>query len=152
MGKKAFFRLSLTAIVLGAGVFLVAAPSRAAESQLIWSANSALANQSTEALSEGRHAHAIRYARDVLRGKTSAANHLIARHNLCLAYIALGKNDEAKPLCELALGAEARYRVSEQNGRWVVSNEESSDDTRTLAAAVRANVARAQGSALAENR
>ncbi|MGE4062800.1 MAG: hypothetical protein AB7E79_05480 [Rhodospirillaceae bacterium] len=152
MEKKAFFRLSVAAIAAGAAVFALARPVHAAEAQLIWSATSALVNQSTEALEAGRHAHAIRFAKDALRSKTGAANHLIARHNLCLAYIAQGKGAEAKPFCDLALATQARYQMSEQNGRWVVSHEESANDAATLAAAVRINVARAQGSARAENR
>jgi hypothetical protein len=136
MEKKAFFRLSLAAIALGAGVFAAVSPAGAADTQPIWSANSPVVNQSTEALRDGRHAHAIRFAKDVLRSKTHAANHLIARHNLCLGYIAQGKGGDAKPFCDL-----------------VVSTESASDTTTpTLEAAVRANIARAQGNALAENR
>lgn len=154
MEKKAFFRLSLAAVVAGAGLlgFIQAAP--AAETQFIWSATSAQVNQSTEALSEGHHAHAIRFAKDVLRSKTNPANHLIARHNLCLAYLAQGKAEDAKPFCDVALAAEARYQIVDQGGRWVVSSAESVNDaaTPTVGSAVRANVARAQGSALAEIR
>jgi hypothetical protein len=153
MEKKAFFRLTLSAIALGAGVFTAAAPARAADTQLIWSANSAQINQSTAALKEGRHAHAIRFAKEALRSKTSPANHLIARHNLCLAYIADGKRDAAKPFCDLALGAEARYQIIDRDGLVVSTTEIASDASApTLEAAVRANIARAQGSALAENR
>lgn len=154
MENKAFFRLALTAITLGAGVFTIAIPARAAETQLIWSANSALANQSTEALRDGRLTHAVRFAKDVLRTKTHPANQLIARHNLCLAYSAQGKTDDAKPFCDLALGTQARYRITHESGRLVVAPAESPADagTETLEAAVRANLARIQGGALAENR
>lgn len=155
MEKKAFFRLSFAAIALGAAVFLLATPSPAAETRLIWSTTSAAANQSTEALLEGRHTHAIRFAKDVLRSKTHPANHAIARHNLCLAYLARGEREEAAPFCELALNAEAGYQVAEREGRLVVTaNAETSDAGRssTLATAIRTNVAQAQGSALAENR
>jgi hypothetical protein len=153
MEKKAFFRLSLAAIALGAGVFAAVSPPGAADTQPIWSANSPVVNQSTEALRDGRHAHAIRFAKDVLRSKTHAANHLIARHNLCLGYIAQGKGGDAKPFCDLVLATEARYQIVEQDGRLVVSTESASDTTTpTLEAAVRANIARAQGNALAENR
>lgn len=154
MGKKAFFRLSLAAFAAAAGFSGVAQAAPAAETQFIWSTTSVQVNQSTQALSEGRHAHAIRFAKDVLRSKTHAANHLIARHNLCLAYLAQGKGDDAKPYCELVLAAEARYQIVDQGGRWVVSSVESGDEatTPTVGAAVRANVARAKGSALAENR
>lgn len=154
MEKKAFFRLTLAAFVAGAGFlgFIQSAP--AAEAQFIWSTTSAQINQSTQALAEGRNSHAIRFAKETLRSKTHAANHLIARHNLCLAYLAEGKGGEAKPYCDLALATEARYRIVDQNGRWVVSSAESGNEsqTQTVGAAVRANVARAQGSALAENR
>src|SRR5688500_13204778 len=121
MEKKAFFRLSLAALAAGTGFlgFIQAAP--AAETQFIWSATSDQVNQSTHALSEDSHAHAIRLAKDVLRSKTHAANHLIARHNLCLAYLAQSKADEAKPYCEVALAADADYHIVDQGGRWVVS-------------------------------
>jgi hypothetical protein len=153
MEKKAFFRLSVAAVALGAGIFAAAAPVRSADSPLIWSTSSPAANQSTEALAGGRHGQAIRFARDVLRSKTHASNHLIARHNLCLAYIAQGKDADAKPFCDAALAAEARYHVVEKDGRLVVSTASGHDATTpTLETAVRANVARAQGAALAENR
>ncbi len=154
MEKKAFFRLTLAALVAGAGLLGFVQTAPAAETQFIWSASSPQVNQSTQALVEGRHAHAIRFAKDVLRSKTHAANHLIARQNLCLAYLAQSKGDDAKPYCDLALAAEARYQIVDQGGRWVVSSAESANEatTPTIGAAVRANVARAQGSALAENR
>lgn len=153
MEKKAKFRLILTALTVGAGLlgFVQAAP--AAEMQLIWSTSSGLANQSTTALAEGRHAHAIRFAKDVLRTKTQASNQLIARHNLCLAYSALGKADDAKPYCDMALATEARYELIERDGRMVAGAEITNDASKpTLEAAVRTNVARVQGRALAENR
>lgn len=153
MGKKAFFRLAMAAIGLGAVVFAVASPVRAAETQYIWSASSGLANQSTEALRSGRHAHSIRFAKDLLRSKTHPANHLIARHNLCLAYGALGQADQAKPFCEQALAAQARYGIVERDGRLVASAADATEaGAPTLAAAVRANIARAQGGAVAEGR
>lgn len=152
MGKKAFFRLSFAAVVAGAALFALSAPPEAAETQLIWSANAPAVNQSTEALSKGRHAQAIRFAKDVLRAKTQPANHLIARQNLCLAYLAQGKADDAKSYCDAALSAEARTRITEKDGRLVAAADTAEAGAATLEAAVRANVARAQGSALAENR
>ncbi len=154
MEKKAFFGLSLAAVALGAGIFAIVVPARAADSKLIWSADSALVNQSTGALADGRHAHAVRFARDVLRSKTGLENQLIARHNLCLAFSAQGKIVEAKPFCDLALGTEARYHIVEKGDRWVLSNTERAKDatTPTLETVVRANVARVQGRALAEIR
>lgn len=152
MEKKAFFRLSLAAVALGAGIFAAAAPGSAAETQLIWSTTSPVANESTRALAEGRHVHAIRFAKDVLRSKTHPTNHVIARHNLCLAYLARGEREDAAPFCELARNAEARYQVAERDGRLVVTTETSdAGSASTLEAAIRTNVANAQGTALAEN-
>lgn len=151
MGKKAFFRLSFAAIALGAGIFALSAPAGAADGQIIWSTSSPAVNQSTEALSKGQHAPAIRFAKDVLRSKTQPANHLIARQNLCLAYLAQGKADDARPYCDAALSADARTRITERDGRWVVAADAADANAPTLEAAVRTNVARAQGSALAEN-
>ncbi|MGE3333050.1 MAG: hypothetical protein AB7I36_05360 [Rhodospirillaceae bacterium] len=152
MEKKAFFRLSFAAVVAGGALFALCAPSKAAETQLIWSANSPVVNQSTEALSKGQHVHAIRFAKDVLRTKTQPANHLIARQNLCLAYLAQGKADDAKPYCDAALSADARTQITERDGRLTVASETAEAGAATLEAAVRTNVARAQGDALAENR
>ncbi len=152
MQKEAFFRLTFVAVVAGAALFALSTPSRAAETQLIWSANSPAVNQSTEALSKGQHAHAIRFAKDVLRSKTQPSNHLIARQNLCLAYLAQGKTGDAQPYCDAALGAGARTRITEQGGRLVAASETADAGAATLEAAVKSNVARAQGGALAENR
>jgi hypothetical protein len=152
MEKKAFFRLSLAAVVAGAALFAVSAPSKAAETQLIWSANSPAVNQSTEALSKGQHAQAIRFAKDALRTKTQPANHLIARQNLCLAYLAQGKRDDAKSYCDAALAADAHTQIAEQGGRLVAASETAQAGAATLEAAVKSNVARAQGAALAESR
>lgn len=152
MEKKAFFRLTFAAVIAGATLFALSAPSQAAETQLIWSANSPAVNQSTEALSKGQHAQAIRFAKDVLRTKTQPANHLIARQNLCLAYLAQGKADDAKSYCDAALAADARTQITEQGGRLMTAAATAEAGAATLEAAVKSNVARAQGSALAENR
>lgn len=152
MGKKAFFRLSFASVVLGAGIFALSAPAGAADMQLIWSANSPAVNQSTEALSKGQHAHAIRFAKDVLRAKTQPANHLIARQNLCLAYLAQAEAEDAKPYCDAALQADASTQITERDGRWVVASNAAEAGAPTLEAAVRTNIAGAQSSALAENR
>lgn len=154
MGKKAFFRLSFAAIALGAAIFALAAPAGAADAQLIWSTTSGLANQSTDALADGRHVHAIRFAKDVLRSKTAPANQLIARQNLCLAYLAQGKAGDAKPYCDAALATDTRTQLTTRDGRLVAATTTDGANTsaETLEAAVRANVARAQGHALAENR
>ena len=153
MEKKAKFRLTLVALAVGGGLFGFIQAAPASETQLIWSTTSGLVNQSTTALLEGRHAHAIRFAKDALRTKTQASNHLIARHNLCLAYSAQGKAEDAKPYCDLALAASARTELTERDGRLVAGAEITDDATKpTLEAAVRTNVARVQGHALAENR
>ncbi len=155
MGKKAFFRLTLGVAVLGAG-FLAGPNVQAAETLAVWSATSPLANQSTEALVEGRHTHAIRFAKGVLRTKTNAGDHLIARQNLCLAYLARGARDEAQPFCDAALTADAGYHIVERDGRRMIQalgDQASGDATApTLEATVRANIAQAQGNALAQDR
>lgn len=154
MEKKAKFRLTLLGLAVGGGLFGFVEAAPASETQLIWSTTSGLLNQSTTALAEGRHAHAIRFAKDVLRTKTQASNHLLARHNLCLAYSAQGKVEDAKSYCDLALAAPARTALTERDGRLVAGAEITDDATAkpTLEAAVRTNVARVQGRALAENR
>ena len=153
MGKKAKFRLTLVAMAVGGGLFGFVQAVPASESQLIWSTTSGLTNQSTTALAEGRHAHAVRFAKDVLRTKTQAANHLIARNILCLAYAAQGKTDEAKPYCDLALAATAQTELTVRDGRLVAGTEITDDASQpTLEAAVRTNIAGVQGRALAENR
>lgn len=153
MGKKAFFRLSLRAAIVGT-VLLAGLSVQAADQQAIWSVTSPLLNQSTEALADGRQAHAIRFAKGVLRTKTNAADHLIARQNLCLAHLARGERDEAQPYCDAALAAVAKYQVVERDGRRVIATAETANDPTapSLEATVRANVARAQGNELAQNR
>ena len=152
MEKKAFFRLSFAPVALGAAVFALTAPAKAADLQALWSASSPRVNQSTEALSKGQHTHAIRFAKDVLRTKTQPSNHLIARQNLCVAYLAVGKAEDAKPYCDAALAADARTVITERDGRWTVAADLNDAGAPTLEAAVRTNVARAQGGALAESR
>ena len=152
MEKKAFFRLTCAAFAVGAGVFGFIEAAPAAEQQLVWSATSGPTNQSTDALNEGRHGHAIRFAKDVLRSKTSPANHLIARHNLCLAYLAQGKADDAKPFCDAVMASQARYRIVERDGRPVAAEITDDAPQPNLEAALRANVARVQATALAESR
>ena len=144
-------------MAVGAGVFGFIGAAPAADRQLVWSATSGPTNQSTDALNEGRHAHAVRFAKDVLRSKTSPANHLIARHNLCLAYLAQGKADDAKPFCDAVMASQARYHIVERDGRPVaveMGAAEITDDQAqpTLEAALRANVARVQATTLAESR
>jgi len=152
MEKKAFFRLTCAALAVAAGVFGFVEAAPAAEQQLVWSTTSGSTNQSTDALNEGRHGHAIRFAKDVLRSKTSPANHLIARHNLCLAYLAQGKADDAKPFCDAVMASQARYHIVERDGRPVAAEITNDQAQPTLEAALRANVARVQGTALAESR
>jgi hypothetical protein len=156
MGKKAVFRPSLVTACSFLTLSLAAATSgtQAAEMRWIWSSSSALVNQSTEALAEGRFPHAIRFANAALRSKTHPANHAIARHNLCIATLARDADKAARP-CAAALDAKTAYVIAEREGRLQVidSAEANGTVTSALDTIMRDNIARAQGgSALAQNR
>lgn len=150
MEKKAFFRPSHRLLAPIAALTLAVAPVQAAEMQWVWSPSSALVNQSTEALVEGRFVHAIRFANATLRSKTDTVNYAIARHNLCIATLARNAA-KAQPLCAAALESETAAQIAQTQGRWMATDAAEGAPSAALDDTLRANIARAQGpSALAQ--
>lgn len=154
MGKTAIFwsAVMLTSSTLTGLVDISSA--QGAERQWVWSSTSGAVNQSTEALADGRYAHAIRFANAALRGKTNDADHLLARQNLCLAWLARSAQDKAQPFCDAVMDSQAGYVIVEQNGRWLVTDEIADENVAsrpTLGATMRANITYASRSAVAES-
>jgi hypothetical protein len=161
MNNRGFFKvLGLTAAALLVAAFALQATAAEAETrtpqaiQWVWSATSPATNKATSALAAGHVARGLRLSRAAITAASTAADRLIAVHNLCLAHLAQGDLAGADAHCRAALLASDSTHVIQRRGALVTIALESADDDMPalkLVTVIRANVSEAYGVAAADS-
>lgn len=153
MKNISIFRLSQ--IVMGSFlslIFVISVASAAQDSfaegpEWLWSARVAEINQTTQALATGHATRALRFASTLQAENLSAAESLIAAHNLCLALVAT-QSTQADRACREAVRTvlpDAEDRVLFVRGAWTVGVDVPGGSAARLTHLVRANIAQAYG-------
>ena len=106
-------------------------------------------NRSTMALAGGHLRRGVYYARVALKDGLSEADQLIANHNLCLAYLGLGQDQQAADFCTRVIDiAHAGFYVNTiRGGNYIVSKGVNGDEVLpALSAVVIDNIYKHSGS------
>jgi hypothetical protein len=98
MRKHILFIQLLTTFLLGIG--LAQADEASTDIRWIMTGDSPSVDRSSTYLANGNIDQGIRYAMKALQRDLSATNELLATHNLCLAMILKGQQDEGQVYCD----------------------------------------------------
>jgi hypothetical protein len=134
----------LTATLL---ILAVPIPVHAGDSiQWLWSSTEARVNRSTEALAGMRSQRAVRLATAAMNAALPT-DRLIARHNLCIAFLMTRRMVSAEPHCRAALQTPAPHPLARVRGALMLAPKESRAESM-LGAVIKTNIAKAYGESM----